>query len=108
MSLCPPRCGLDSNVLNFRAKMVTTDAVDRDRVFIISFYLCDDSISVFERPQRNSGKNVRTMVHQNCSQDLSYKSMTLMVGLSDSLSILTVLKTDETDDVSCIDPLLQG
>ncbi|KAE8299783.1 EF-hand domain-containing family member C2 [Larimichthys crocea] len=49
------RCGLDSNVLNFRAKMVTTDAVDRDRVFIISFYLCDDSISVFERPQRNSG-----------------------------------------------------
>ncbi|XP_040004665.1 EF-hand domain-containing family member C2 [Xiphias gladius] len=49
------RYGLDSNVLNFRAKMVTTDPVDRDRVFIISFYLCDDSISVFEHPQRNSG-----------------------------------------------------
>ncbi|XP_073330014.1 EF-hand domain-containing family member C2 [Pagrus major] len=49
------RCGLDSNVLNFHAKMVTTDPVDRDRVFIISFYLCDDSISVFERPQKNSG-----------------------------------------------------
>nr|XP_033472943.1 EF-hand domain-containing family member C2 [Epinephelus lanceolatus] len=49
------RCGLDSNVLNFRAKMVTSDPVDRDRVFIISFYLSDDSISVFERPQRNSG-----------------------------------------------------
>ncbi|XP_076603763.1 EF-hand domain-containing family member C2 [Chaetodon auriga] len=49
------RCGLDSNVLNFRAKMVTTDPVDRDRIFIISFYLCDDSISVFEHPQRNSG-----------------------------------------------------
>ncbi|XP_041806902.1 EF-hand domain-containing family member C2 [Chelmon rostratus] len=49
------RCGLDSNVLKFHAKMVTTDQVDRDRIFIISFYLCDDSISVFERPQRNSG-----------------------------------------------------
>ncbi|GLD56572.1 EF-hand domain-containing family member C2 isoform X1 [Lates japonicus] len=49
------RCGLDSNVLNFRAKMVTTDPVDRERAFIISFYLCDDSISVFEQPQRNSG-----------------------------------------------------
>ncbi|XP_070694381.1 EF-hand domain-containing family member C2 [Pempheris klunzingeri] len=49
------RCGLDSNVLNFRAKMVTSDPVDRDRSFIISFYLCDDSISVFEHPQRNSG-----------------------------------------------------
>ncbi|XP_070771058.1 EF-hand domain-containing family member C2 [Enoplosus armatus] len=49
------RCGLDSNVLNFHAKMVTTDPDDKDRVFIISFYLCDDSISVFERPQKNSG-----------------------------------------------------
>ncbi|KAM9347414.1 EF-hand domain-containing family member C2 [Symphorus nematophorus] len=49
------RCGLNSNVLNFRAKMVTTDPVDRDRVFIISFYLCNDSISVFEHPQKNSG-----------------------------------------------------
>ncbi|XP_047457110.1 EF-hand domain-containing family member C2 [Mugil cephalus] len=49
------RCGLESNVLNFRAKMMTSDAADRERVFIISFYLCDDSISVFERPQRNSG-----------------------------------------------------
>nr|XP_046261036.1 EF-hand domain-containing family member C2 isoform X2 [Scatophagus argus] len=49
------RCGLDSNVLKFIAKMVTKDPVDRDRAFIISFYLCDDSISVFEPPQRNSG-----------------------------------------------------
>ncbi|KAG7241352.1 hypothetical protein INR49_025718 [Caranx melampygus] len=49
------RCGLDSNVLNFQAKMVTTDPVDRGRVFIISFFLSDDSISVFERPQKNSG-----------------------------------------------------
>ncbi|XP_041856758.1 EF-hand domain-containing family member C2 [Melanotaenia boesemani] len=45
----------DGNVLNFRAKMMTTDLVDRDRVFIISFYLCDDSMSVFEQPQKNSG-----------------------------------------------------
>ncbi|XP_059198699.1 EF-hand domain-containing family member C2 [Centropristis striata] len=49
------RCGLDSNVLNFSAKMVTADPVDRDRRFIISFYLSDDSISVFEHPQKNSG-----------------------------------------------------
>ncbi|CAK6967716.1 EF-hand domain-containing family member C2 [Scomber scombrus] len=49
------RCGLDGNVLSFRAKMVTADEIDRDRVFVISFHLCDDSISVFERPQKNSG-----------------------------------------------------
>lgn len=55
---CPPfprRCDVIS-VLNLRAKMVTTDPVDRDRVFIIYFYLCDDSICVFEQPQKNSGK----------------------------------------------------
>uniref|UniRef100_A0A3Q3ACQ9 EF-hand domain (C-terminal) containing 2 n=1 Tax=Kryptolebias marmoratus TaxID=37003 RepID=A0A3Q3ACQ9_KRYMA len=45
----------DSNVLNFRAKMLTNDPVDRERVFIISFYLSDDSMSVFEQPQKNSG-----------------------------------------------------
>ncbi|KAK5860609.1 hypothetical protein PBY51_022072 [Eleginops maclovinus] len=49
------RCGLESNVLDFRAKMVTSDPVDRERVFVISFYLSDDSICVFERPQKNSG-----------------------------------------------------
>lgn len=48
------RCDVIS-VLNLRAKMVTTDPVDRDRVFIIYFYLCDDSICVFEQPQKNSG-----------------------------------------------------
>lgn len=55
--------------------MVTSDPVDRDRVFIISFYLCDDSISVFERPQRNSGKNV------SAPRTRDNKSMTLMVNV---------------------------
>ncbi|XP_028991577.1 EF-hand domain-containing family member C2 [Betta splendens] len=49
------RCGLNSNVLNFRAKLLSTNQVDSERLFIISFYLSDDSISVYERPQRNSG-----------------------------------------------------
>ncbi|XP_046903814.1 EF-hand domain-containing family member C2 isoform X1 [Hypomesus transpacificus] len=49
------REGLESNVLRFLGKMATDDPVNRDRVFIISFYLGDDTISVFEPPQRNSG-----------------------------------------------------
>ncbi|XP_077473265.1 EF-hand domain-containing family member C2 isoform X1 [Stigmatopora argus] len=49
------KCGLESNVLKFYAKMVTTSQVDSDREFIVSFYLSDDSISVFERTQKNSG-----------------------------------------------------
>uniref|UniRef100_A0A3B4AFN7 EF-hand domain-containing family member C2 n=1 Tax=Periophthalmus magnuspinnatus TaxID=409849 RepID=A0A3B4AFN7_9GOBI len=49
------RDGLESHVLNFEAKMVTENPVDKDRVFIISFYLRDDTISVFEKIQKNSG-----------------------------------------------------
>ncbi|KAM4730859.1 EF-hand domain-containing family member C2 isoform 2-T2 [Anableps anableps] len=49
------RYGLNSNMLNFHAKMMTTDPVDRERAFSISFYLSDDSMRVFERPQKNSG-----------------------------------------------------
>ncbi|KAM4560712.1 EF-hand domain-containing family member C2 [Fundulus diaphanus] len=47
------RCGLNSCVLRFCAKM-TRDPVDTERMFIISFYLSDDSLSVFEQPLKNS------------------------------------------------------
>ncbi|CAL9690452.1 unnamed protein product [Knipowitschia caucasica] len=49
------RFGLESNVFNFVAKMMTDDPVDKDRLFIISLYLSDDTISVFERAKPNSG-----------------------------------------------------
>ena len=49
------RQGLNSNVLRFVAKLDTTRPIDIDRTFIIFFYLSDDTIAVFERPQRNSG-----------------------------------------------------
>lgn len=78
--------------------MVTADPVDRDRVFIISFYLCDDSISVFEHPQRNSGRNVWT----RAAAGLRHKSMTLMANISFvrfSFHFQNLLITDETDDI---------
>ncbi|XP_029495193.1 EF-hand domain-containing family member C2 [Oncorhynchus nerka] len=49
------RQGLESNVLRFMGKMVTENPIDRDRLFIISFYLSDDTICVYEPPQRNTG-----------------------------------------------------
>ncbi|NP_001296746.1 EF-hand domain-containing family member C2 [Danio rerio] len=49
------RQGLVSNVLRFVGKMLTDSPVDKERVFIICFYLTDDTIAVFEPPQRNSG-----------------------------------------------------
>ncbi|KAK3586545.1 hypothetical protein CHS0354_022677 [Potamilus streckersoni] len=49
------RRGLDSNVLRFLARMDTTRPIDMERRFIISYFLSDDTIVVFEPPVRNSG-----------------------------------------------------
>ncbi|BFZ06219.1 hypothetical protein BsWGS_09258 [Bradybaena similaris] len=49
------RRGLESNILRFLARMDTKKAIDQDRRFIVSYFLADDSILVFEPPVRNSG-----------------------------------------------------
>ncbi|NXU71786.1 EFHC2 protein, partial [Oreotrochilus melanogaster] len=49
------RYGMESNILRFVAKLITESAVDRDRKFIISYFLCDDTISVFEQTQNSKG-----------------------------------------------------
>ncbi|OXB79748.1 UNVERIFIED_CONTAM: hypothetical protein H355_010216, partial [Colinus virginianus] len=49
------RYGLESNTLRFLAKLVTDRPIDKDRKFIICYFLSDDTISVFERRQRNTG-----------------------------------------------------
>ena len=51
------RRGLDSLVLRLVARMDSDRPIDQDRRFIIFYYLSDDTISVFETPQRNSGEN---------------------------------------------------
>ncbi|KAI9343610.1 hypothetical protein BDR26DRAFT_858407 [Obelidium mucronatum] len=45
----------DGLFLRYLAVLKTTKQVDCDRKFVISLYLADDSISVFEPHQRNSG-----------------------------------------------------
>ncbi|XP_074247786.1 EF-hand domain-containing family member C2 [Saimiri boliviensis] len=49
------RYGLESNILRFFAKLDTEKYVDLDRIFVISYYLADDTISVFEPIENNSG-----------------------------------------------------
>lgn len=49
------RHGLESNVLRFMARLNTTRPIDMDRRFIISYFLSDDTILVYEPQQRNSG-----------------------------------------------------
>lgn len=45
----------DGKVLRFTARFNTQVPEDVDRRFIISYYLADDTISIFEPAQKNSG-----------------------------------------------------
>ncbi|CAH1368316.1 hypothetical protein MTP99_009686 [Tenebrio molitor] len=49
------RIGLDSHILRFEAKMISKIPENCTRQFVISYYLADDTIAVFEHGVRNSG-----------------------------------------------------
>nr|CAD7408838.1 unnamed protein product [Timema poppensis] len=49
------RQGLDSHILRFRAEMLGGSPADHSRHFVISYYLSDDTIAVFEQPRANTG-----------------------------------------------------
>ncbi|XP_078264821.1 EF-hand domain-containing family member C2 [Rhinoraja longicauda] len=49
------RQGLESNVLRFMARLITIAEMNSDRKFIISYFLSDDTISIFEPLKENSG-----------------------------------------------------
>ncbi|XP_057573300.1 EF-hand domain-containing family member C2 [Hippopotamus amphibius kiboko] len=44
-----------SNILRFFAKLITHKCADMERMFVISYFLSDDTLSVFEPIERNSG-----------------------------------------------------
>ncbi|KAL1140111.1 hypothetical protein AAG570_000043 [Ranatra chinensis] len=48
--------GYDSRVLRFSAKLISKEASDRVRSFIVSYYLVDDTISVFEKSNPYEGR----------------------------------------------------
>lgn len=49
------RHGLDSHILRFDAKMVSKIPENNERSFILSYYLADDTLAIFEVASRNSG-----------------------------------------------------
>jgi len=49
------RNGLECNILRFAAVLLTKSKIDKDRRFIISCFLADDTIAVFEPLRHNSG-----------------------------------------------------
>merc|ERR1719222_96707 len=59
----------DGKILRFKAKFNNPKPEDQDRVFVISFHLQDDTLSIHEPPQRNlgivTGKFLEKGVHMN-------------------------------------------
>jgi hypothetical protein len=49
------RRGLDSHVLRFFARIDTERPIESERRFIVSFFLADGTVSVFEPTGKNTG-----------------------------------------------------
>jgi len=45
----------DRKILRFMARLDTDTPEDQGRIFVIKYYLADDTMAVFEPPQKNSG-----------------------------------------------------
>ena len=64
---------MESNVLRFVARFDTTRPIDVDRRFIVSYFLSDDTLSVFEPLQRNSGKSGQHTIVPHTKLDVPIK-----------------------------------
>jgi Ca2+-binding EF-hand superfamily protein len=74
----------DKKILRFVAQMDTNSPEDRERLFIISYYLADDTMGVYEPPARNSGfmggKFMERCRVKNPGSDMFYKPTDMHVG----------------------------
>eukprot|EP00413_Alexandrium_margalefii_P039129 CAMPEP_0204599060 /NCGR_PEP_ID=MMETSP0661-20131031/54626_1 /ASSEMBLY_ACC=CAM_ASM_000606 /TAXON_ID=109239 /ORGANISM="Alexandrium margalefi, Strain AMGDE01CS-322" /LENGTH=744 /DNA_ID=CAMNT_0051609769 /DNA_START=45 /DNA_END=2279 /DNA_ORIENTATION=- len=59
----------DGKILRFKARFTSPKPEDEDRLFVVSFHLADDTLSIHEPPQRNlgivTGKFLEKGVHLN-------------------------------------------
>ncbi len=46
---------LESEQLRFLARLDTTKPIDLDRRFLVTYYIVDDTLGIYEPQQRNSG-----------------------------------------------------
>merc|ERR1711959_272341 len=74
----------DKKILRFVAQLDTNSPEDRERLFIVSYYLADDTISVYEPPARNSGfmggKFMERCRAKDPASDQFYKAKDMAVG----------------------------
>lgn len=64
---------MDSKVLRFTARMVSSMPQLCKRPFIVSYFLADDTINVFENVHINSGMSRRKAPHCRQVRDLEPK-----------------------------------
>ena len=59
----------EGKVLRFKAKFASPKPEDTERIFVISFYLQDDTLAIHEPPQRNlgivTGRFLEKGIHMN-------------------------------------------
>ena len=74
----------EKKIVRFMAKMITKRPEDVNRSFVISLFVADDTISVFERPGRNSGfvggKFLERAKIKNPTTNAYFKPADLFVG----------------------------
>uniref|UniRef100_A0A7S2CNA9 Calmodulin n=1 Tax=Alexandrium andersonii TaxID=327968 RepID=A0A7S2CNA9_9DINO len=74
----------DGKILRFKARFANPKAEDSDRVFVFSFNLADDSLSIHEPPQRNlgvvTGKFLEKGVHLNQATGRLFEPNDLVPG----------------------------
>ena len=74
----------DKKILRFVSQLDTSSPEDRERMFIISYYLADDTIAVYEPPARNSGFMGGTFMERSRSKNPEnhefYTPKDMMVG----------------------------
>ena len=82
----------DGITLRFLAKLNSTKQVDRDRKFVISYHLANDTISIFEQRARNSGiiggKFLENRKIKKPKTDQYYESTDFYIGNLSCLNII--------------------
>lgn len=92
----------DKKILRFTAKLNTRNPEDVDRKFIISFFLADETLSIFEPAQKNSGiiegKFLERRKYKNNANNMAFFSPSdFMIGGSCTINSYSfqILSCDE-------------
>lgn len=91
----------DKHILRFNAKLISSIPSDEERTFIISFFLRDEAVQVYETAQRNSGRqSCKFIERQRCKNPYTKKYYTEKDFVTGNVVYLNkfIFKLLESDD----------